>query len=64
MTNDEIQRKLDELGIVNIEANGVLTAEVVEDAIRTTESLLDFIDVDAISKDIETKENEYRKTCK
>ena len=55
MINDEIQRKLDELGIVNIEANGVLTAEIVENAIRTAEELETILDFDALAKDRDEK---------
>lgn len=50
------QKKLDELGILNIEASGELTSGLVLDAIESTENLFKSVDMAALAKEINDRE--------
>lgn len=52
MTKEEIQKKLDELGIVSIEASGDLSSNLITDAIKSTEKLMSNLDLSKLAKEI------------
>lgn len=56
MTREQIQDKLNELGIVSIEASGELSLGLIKDAIASTENLIANIDLEKIAKDINNAE--------
>ena len=56
MIREDIQKKLDELGIVSIEAPGDLSTALIEDTISSTEKLLNSIDLQELAKDINKAE--------
>lgn len=56
MDKKEIQKQIDELGIVTIEASGELSSAIVEDAIDSTRTLLQHLDLETISAEINEKE--------
>ncbi len=54
----DVQKKLDELGILNIEAYGELSSEIIQDAITSTEKLLSSINLADINAEITKKEKD------
>ncbi|MEE0886770.1 MAG: hypothetical protein UIB61_07680 [Treponema sp.] len=59
MTKEEIQKKLDELGIVSIEASGDLSSNLITDAIKSTEKLMSNLDLSKLAKEINKAEKVY-----
>ena len=59
MTKKEIQKKLDELGIVSIEASGDLSSNLITDAIKSTEKLMSNLDLSKLAKEINKAEKVY-----
>lgn len=59
MTKEETQAKLDELGIVSIEASGDLSSGLISDAIASTENLMQNIDLTKIAEKINKAEKVY-----
>lgn len=59
MMKEETQAKLDELGIVSIEASGDLSSGLISDAIASTENLMQNIDLTKIAEKINKAEKVY-----
>lgn len=59
MTREEKQSKLNELGIVSIEASGELSSGLITDAIASTENLMANLDLSKIAKEINKAEKVY-----
>lgn len=59
MTKEETQARLDELGIVSIEASGDLSSGLVSDAIASTEKLLANLDLAEIANEMNKKEKVF-----
>lgn len=59
MTKEETQARLDELGIVSIEASGDLSSGLVSDAIASTEKLLANLDLTKIADEMNKKEKVF-----
>lgn len=59
MTKEEIQKKLDELGIVSIEASGDSSSNLITDAIKSTENLMSNLNLSKLAKEINKAEKVY-----
>lgn len=59
MTKEEIQKKLDELGIVSIEVSGDLSSNLITDAIKSTENLMSNLNLSKLAKEINKAEKVY-----
>lgn len=59
MTRDDMLKKAEELGILNIEAYGDLTDELLEEAISIVEEQNSELDFEAISKRADNAEKQY-----
>lgn len=51
--------KLDELGIVSIEASGDLSSNLITDAIKSTENLMSNLNLSKLAKEINKAEKVY-----
>ena len=58
MTRDDMLKKAEELGILNIEAYGDLTDEVLEEAINIVKEQNSELDFEAISKRADNAEKQ------
>lgn len=56
MNQNNLQNELDSLGIVNIDATGELSVGLVQNAIDSTKNLLSNLDLEAIAKEADEKE--------
>ncbi|MGP1414453.1 MAG: hypothetical protein ACTTJ6_00780 [Treponema sp.] len=59
MTRDDMLKKAEELGILNIEAYGDLTDELLEEAINIVKEQNSELDFEAISKRADNAEKQY-----
>ena len=59
MEKKELQKELDKLGIVSIEAAGELSVGLVKNAIDSTKNLLSHLDLETIAKEADEKEKDY-----
>lgn len=59
MTKEEIQGKLDKLGIVSIEASGDLSSGLINDAIASTENLMANLNLQKLANEINKAEKVY-----
>ena len=59
MTRDDMLKKAEELGILNIEAYGDLTEELLEEAINIVKEQNNELDFEAISKRADNAEKQY-----
>lgn len=59
MDKKELQKKLDELGIVSIEATGELSVGLVQNAIDSTKNLLSHLDLGTTAKEADENERKY-----
>jgi hypothetical protein len=59
MTRDDMLKKAEELGILNIEAYGDLTDELLEEAINIVKEQNNELDFEAISKRADDAEKRY-----
>lgn len=54
-----LQKEIDSLGIVNINAQGELSVGLVQNAIDSTKNLLSCLDLNALAKEADEKEKVY-----
>ncbi|MBD5404312.1 MAG: hypothetical protein HDR55_04915 [Treponema sp.] len=59
MEKRELQKELDDLGIVSIEAAGELSVGLVQNAIGSTKNLLSHLDLGTIAKEADKNERKY-----
>lgn len=57
---DELLRKCEDLGIINIEAAGELSEDLINDVISSTETLLESFDFSQIADEVDRRENEVK----
>lgn len=57
---DELEQNIQRLGIIDIQAyDGELSLDIVQNAIDSTQKVLNSLDLDAISSEIAEKEEKY-----
>ena len=59
MEKKKLQKELDKLGIVSIEAAGELSVGLVQNAIDSTKNLFSHLDLEAIAKEANENERKY-----
>lgn len=59
---DELMKRCEDLGILNIEAAGELSEELITDVISSTENLLNSFDLTQIANEVNRREEEVKTT--
>lgn len=59
---DELMKRCEDLGILNIEAAGELSEELITDVISSTENLLNSLDLAQIANEVNRREEEVKTT--
>lgn len=59
MEKKELQKKLDELGIVSIEATGELSVGLIQNVIDSTKNLLSHLNLETMAKEADKNERKY-----
>ena len=59
---DELMKRCEDLGILNIEAAGELSEELITDVISSTENLLNSLDLTQIANEVNRREEEVKTT--
>lgn len=57
---DELMKRCEELGIINIETAGELSENLINDVISSTENLLNSFDLAQIANEVNRREEEVK----